>query len=332
MRLTKSHNLSISPFAFYATTTFSGCAEWVGDKVKISLPWDYQLNIKFMKLILCVLLLPICMSSCVSYQPLPDSSFETISKELKKGDFVKLKMSYHPGSEKISEMVLSEVKGDSLLVGNVYVPVSGAKPKKIERTLKISQIAEISKGHVLKQGETSFFVGYNSFNEIYAGLQFPRNSVKKAAFEMGYQFALSKTATYSSFANPILTTVASGLRARFGFQSPVSKGRLSTFYFEYQNLQSNPFYFYESAHSFAYEAGFTEHYEKYGLRLMGEKPILKSNLTFTYSIAVFYMHVTRQYIWERPAGPQYSSQPSNRVDSRDTITPQLSIGIKVYIF
>ena len=180
------------------------------------------------------------------------------------------------------------------------------------------------------QSKIKAFVGYNTFNEVYAGVQFPKVPV----VELGYQFALTQTAQISGgildLPNPFMTNNAYGLRARFGYQFPwESVNGYSVIYFEYQNLQSNELTLSRfSGSSYAPWAEFKDSYAKYGFRIGHGIPIRKSPISFTFSLGVFYMQVHRIYSVERISG---KNLPSTRVDDFDKPTIQLTAGLKIFI-
>lgn len=175
-------------------------------------------------------------------------------------------------------------------------------------------------------------VGYNTFNEVYIGYEFPRKKDLKWIAQAGYQFALSQDATYMSFMgtmrSPFITNNAHGLRTRLGIKRNEA-GRLHHFMFflEYERLESNPFINDDySGSSLAPYDIFTEQYSRYGFRFQRAVP-LGEMVYFTYSVALFYSDVTRSY--QMKGAPP---TPSNLVETYGYWAPQLTAGLKFYIF
>lgn len=140
------------------------------------------------------------------------------------------------------------------------------------------------------QSDTKFSVGYNTFNEVYAGFQIPYLTT----FELGYQFALTEEARYNSgpfdSTTPFLTNNAKGIRIRAGY--PMTDN--FTIYVEYQNLKSNNL-IYAAPNSRIIGSEFKESYSKYGIRISWAIPISTNTIYFTYSFAFFYMDIHRKY-------------------------------------
>ena len=247
-------------------------------------------------------------------------------------------------------MEITEVK-DSLLIGidlKNYPPsptqiriadvmeIRTERPEVTEiRTQRPTQTGtaeatEIRKAQLKPKTKSTLALGYNSFNEVYVGLLSREKSQQKIAFDLGYQFALSSSAIYSGIANPILTTNAYGLRARFGYQLPkFSSGKYYSIQLEYQDLQSNNFVYQETAHSSSYYSEFKETYHKYGLRLTNGIPISGSSSFFTYSVALFYMEVLRK---NSITGFRNNKMPSNAEENFNRLSIQLSIGLRIFAF
>lgn len=186
--------------------------------------------------------------------------------------------------------------------------------------------------HASGQESPSASVGYNTFNEVYVGYEFPDKKDMKWIAQAGYQFALTQDATYMSFMgtvrSPFITNNASGLRARIGIKQNEA-GRLHhfMFFFEYERLQSNSFVNDDySGSSLAPYDVFTEQYSRYGFRFQRAVP-LSEMVYFTYSVALFYSDVTRNY--QMKGAPP---TPSNLVETYGYWAPQLTAGLKFYIF
>lgn len=150
--------------------------------------------------------------------------------------------------------------------------------------------------------------------------------------QAGYQFALTQDATYMTFMgtmrSPFITNNAKGLLARIGIKQNEA-GRLHHFmvFLEYERLESNAFVNDDfSGSSYASYDTFTERYSRYGLRLQYAIP-LGEMVYFTYSVALFYSDVTRNY--QMKGAPPATS---NEVETYGYWAPQLTAGLKFYIF
>lgn len=178
-------------------------------------------------------------------------------------------------------------------------------------------------------------LGYHTFNEVYVGAEFPKKSFHKVSVQVGYQFAITSSASYYwgpfNMQNPFLTNNSDGIRMRVGYQTRSEGSNHIVIFLEYQKLQSNEFlYSTFSGSSHASADTFTESSQKYGLRFLREKALGKSETVFfTSSIALFYSAITRSYSVTGPVG---SPSPSNEVEKLHTWSPQLTVGLKFMLF
>ena len=191
------------------------------------------------------------------------------------------------------------------------------------------------------QLDSRISAGYNSFNEIYIGYDFPLRTKSslpgmdiRLCGQVGYQFALSNSAVYTfgpaEMRSPFLTNNASGYRVRFGYQDFAFQ-RLNhiSIFLEYEGLQSNLFRYQDfSGSQYGSANEFVERYSKFGIRFMKSVSIGGSHLFFTYSIALFYSDVKRTYSLKGSYG---NATPSNEVEYLQYLVPQLTAGLKFYL-
>lgn len=191
------------------------------------------------------------------------------------------------------------------------------------------------------QLDSRISAGYNTFNEIYLGYDFPLRTKSsptgvgiRLSGQIGYQFALSSSAVYTfgpaEMRSPFLTNNASGYRMRFGYQDfPFQSLNHLSFFLEYEGLQSNLFRYQDySGSQFGTANEFVEQYSKYGVRFMKSVSIGGSHLFFTYSFALFYSEVKRTYSLKGSYG---NTMPSTEVERFQYIVPQLTAGLKFYL-
>ncbi len=184
------------------------------------------------------------------------------------------------------------------------------------------------------------YFGYNTFNEVYAGIQLGGASATKPTIELGYQFALQQQGYYTfglvNLPNPFRTNNASGIRLRVGMRlSQDEQVRAQNcVYLEYQNLQSNQWIEdpgkASGSHNSAYSE-FTESYDKLGFKFSHISPTarLGSNLSisFLYSVGIYYVRTHRIYTIQ---GTYSNKTPSN--EESDSIGPgaQFNIGLRFW--
>jgi len=204
-------------------------------------------------------------------------------------------------------------------------------------TLFFLPIVFVSNGQFIDK----LYVGYNTFNEIYAGIQIPKKSHNKFTFETGYQFALRSAAQYTytlgpfNFPNPFLTNYASGIRLRAGYQFSLERSVFAGVQIEYQNLQSinmindqGSRYYGSNRFSTPYSE-FTEYYTKYGIRLSNGIPLFKSEVVyFIVAPAIFQMGVHRIYFIE---GTFNQRLTSNREEEFHKLSLQITFGLRIYL-
>lgn len=178
--------------------------------------------------------------------------------------------------------------------------------------------------------------GYNTFNEVYLGYEFPirkETTIQREtriSVQAGYQFALKSEADYTwgplEMTTPFLTNNAFGVRIRAGFKFHFEKG-FAKLFLEYQNLQSNPFTystFSGSSHAPIYR--FKEAYHKYGVRILNATSIGGSTSAYlTYSVALFYSDIHRTDI-------SRNGTPTTTESDAQTVTPQITLGLMFYLF
>src|SRR5882672_4535292 len=202
-------------------------------------------------------------------------------------------------------------------------------------TLFFLPVVFVSNGQFIDK----LYVGYNTFNEVYAGIQIPKKSLNKFTFETGYQFALKSEAHYTyslgpfNIPNPFLTNNAAGIRLRAGYQLNIERYGYAALQFEYQNLQSNKFIYdpdknngstrFPSAYS-----EFTESYSKYGVRLSNGIPFENKSFYFVVAPAFFYMDVHRKYSVE---GNSFKTSPSTREEEFHKLSLQITFGLRIYL-
>ena len=163
-----------------------------------------------------------------------------------------------------------------------------------------------------------YFVGYNTFNEFYGGVQFPGKSQTKLAIELSYQFAYVKLKEYGGI-NFSLSNSCSGIRVRtcMVFQE---NGANYSVALEYQNLKSTDLYSYESASSSAPQYYFRESYQNIGMKTYRLFPI-GNHLFFTCSAGFIFKFVHRQYSY-------YGFGPSNLEEDFISFAIQLNAGLR----
>jgi len=186
------------------------------------------------------------------------------------------------------------------------------------------------------QTDNRVALGYNTFNEVYVGYEFPVQEEStihretRIGVQLGYQFAMSSDADYTwgpfEMTTPFLTNNAYGVRVRVGYKLHFGKS-FATLFLEYENLKSNPFtHSTYSGSRFAPIYIFKEAYQKYGIRIMNATSIGGSTSVYlTYSAALFLVQTHRTDI-------SLNGTPITTESDIQTVSPQITIGLMFYLF
>ena len=193
--------------------------------------------------------------------------------------------------------------------------------------------------NVNSQGQSglAYFGGYNTFNEVYGGVQLPSRTNTAFAFEVAYQWTLQQEAQYHvgglSLPTPVLSSYCSGFRTRAAvvFPAKIKHGNFSLA-LEYQKLESCDLIDdqgkFSGSHTGAYSK-FKESYDNIGLKLYTLVPLFRSHrIFFTYSLGFIIKSVQRQYSIE---GLYKNKIPSDRHENFLTSAFQTTAGLRFYI-